>query len=294
MPYTSDVQTRLPRFEGIMGAVDEARSQGAYQQVAADVLRLMDKAQSIGLSDTGELVLPEGYDPTTGPAVLALHTDEQFRPIGLPGDNLSEKRLAQAIAAQSGTECTNMCHLADVETARHGPAMVIVSGLPVVAADGSNEAYEVEVPRVIVLGGEEELPNDVAISALPHELDHWEYYLNNAGRLQSRYGRYSPSETSTITEKRAYRTSYYVETATGAYPPVDFASFAQHNQGLHPRSDELANAFEELCPADAVGANFKDGIPMSILSMGFTALYGVPGQPVTTHEQVAYAAYGLL
>lgn len=215
----TDVQDRMPRFIETIEAFDEARREGGFEGVSDAIVQYAGNMTPVGLDTHGSVVLPRNYNPTEGPAVLALHPHEQERTIRLKS-NKAERRAASSILAQAGIISSIGADLLDHEAKfADFDAMVKHTDTTVTSpGDGGAEIQErFYIPRLLVIGkAAVEKPVDLG-EVLAHELDHWDFFMNVAGTLPQHLRTDDFDQLTTIAEKRGYGVSFKIAQNLGHF-----------------------------------------------------------------------------
>jgi hypothetical protein len=296
MNRRSDVNDRFPRFKEAWTSVEDTKKRDGFLDISPRIPEYLEGAIPVGLDESGTVVLPDSYRPEDGPPVLMLQPGEENRPYSLKGTE-AEVRTAEAIALQSGSTHKVDKHILDGDTNAnaHFDAHIVSSSIILpypqrrLPLKDSRPPFELHVPRLLVVSNNKDVDDSQLGTHLAHETDHWDFYLNEAGRLQHFPNKsLSPLELRALGEKRAYDTSYRVNHTLGFL--ALYGDFAASIALTKPTSLEK---FDRAIwtHADNLGLAPHDPIPTELAVKAITAVFGKKDVPLTKQEFEAYKKY---
>lgn len=295
----SDINSRLPRYREIMASVEDIGKAGGLEGVSQQVLDYVHASEPVGVDEDGEVVMPPGHDPSKSPVFLPLQLREDKEmscPIGGEADlGLVKRLLEQALNknvhfsdprrfAESYKQKIDLPSRAHVTN-----AMVPIPPYETNAA----EQHYIKVPRVIVVRGRDKVSGRLQGLAAVHEVDHWDFMVNESGVLQSHpEARYSEERFRAVMEKRAYLTQYKVEANLGHYAKEGVARLVELHTDTKP--GDIFSMVEDIESLKVVNAQPKDCTDTALAVFVASRLFGQPDTLVSDQEVEAFRTLGVL
>lgn len=283
--HRSDINNRLPLFRDTMSAFNEMTANGVFDGIDQNVLDYVKAAEPVGVNRSGRIVLPDSYQPENGPPVLLLQPGEKERVFKMKGTPV-EAAMTESIASQSRVRVTIDPSLLNHQTSPLGDfgAAINTQQITITRTGQEQNPYQLCIPRIMLVSPD--IPRESLPPILVHETDHWNFYLNTAGRLQSNPARhYSRPELASITEKSAYAITHRMAVNLGTCATsLSVADIAHKYSGMSPeltgKALDAACIREEICH------------PLAVQAM--TEMFGLEGQLITSEEVTAFLAAGIV
>ena len=245
------------------------------------IKHLLDGAFPVGLDEDGEIVLPRSYDPREGPPVLMLRRGERAEILWSEG---MEKAVG-LVASKANVEPTWLSNFKPFYTVDL-PAVALwrING-----TDKDNPDTPLLIPLCVTIPCTDDAPQRVP-SVAAHELDHWNFVLDELPGLALRHTKLSPSQVLTQTERRAYETSYLVEQSLGLLGGMPNANMlADMYQGIRP---EHAYKIANTVANEADRRGVLNNIAASLAAVTMTKIFSRREAVVTADEVTAYRSAG--
>jgi hypothetical protein len=289
----SDINDRLPSFREIVGQVRADYEKGHFDETPFDFAHYMEGMQPTGLTEDGTVVIPPSYNPLDGPLVLATQPKEKGRVVHLPNGNSYERQAAERIAAQAGLPAAVPEHLLRASHSIDRYATGVINNvIGITPHNPTQSARPILLPRLMVLDGKNLKATDMVTPSVGHEMDHWDFYLNQAGAIQSQQGPSTVQWLRALGEKRAYRTSYAIERSLGHHaltPSVE--DVVRAHAATEPHNAH--RIFNQITPhLQRRGMFRRRGSAGSLSALAIEQLFGNPQLPVTSEELQAMSAVG--
>ncbi|MGF7229614.1 MAG: hypothetical protein ACQR33_06590 [Candidatus Saccharibacteria bacterium] len=289
----SDVNERAGEYNALLDSISLINNHGGFADLAPQVLEYMDSAEPVGLDQQGNVVFPYRYSPDNGPPVLMIRPDEQLAAAGVRGV-ASEVRIARELVRQTGETSVLQKEALDMRMTigEQCLAMVKHSAIPVTAHQDPTDTFTVHLPRMLILNARR-IPPERLGSIFAHEVDHWNFGINQQGAMQSTPGkRLTPHQLLAASEKQALKTSYTIERNLGAYAGMStIAVIAEAYASITP--SEAGTLVEDLITQRSRTRTVR-GLMAPLASMVVSELFGNPDEYVTLDELAAFQAMGLV
>lgn len=193
----SDVNRRYPDFKDFTKTMRREIADGGLYGVDDDVYDLVTNCVPVGLDEGGEVILPDGYQTTDGPAVLIVQPDDK---------RLFWRKALEHQVALGGYETfafENDDSYFEVPLARRdNAAFVWIEDVLEPTEDGDNARF---IPMVMVVETWYTDPT-IGLRVFAHESDHWDM----ANHFQVPADEFNPFTYYCDTEKRAYNTELQI------------------------------------------------------------------------------------
>ncbi len=281
----NDAKERAPTLHRAMDEVDILERSGGLEGISPQIIKYLHGAIPVGLDKNRNVILPSSYHPENGPPILALDHHDIGRDYTLKKATPHQLAVAEKIATQSGATTTmnpewfkgtiNNSHF-DASTHRKDISIT----------KPGEEKYTVPVPLLVVTEGSD--PHN-----LIHEADHWDFFLNEAGKIQADpRTRLSTHGLAVAAEKRAYETTHRIEKnrERGA-SDAEISDIAQRFTHLSPAdAQQIVDYIQQHERAKHYTERRQDRIiiPMAILAI--EQLFGHPSTLATDAEIEAHKA----
>lgn len=287
--YSSDVNERLPRFREAATSINFLKVSGALEDVADSVVDYLDAMEPVGLDDQGQLVIPSDMDPVETPPVLMMLPGEGGLRVRFPGGDVARGAINRAIRA-TGVRISEAAEIRDRDVKLHNASGYISLQALMLTPPNDQGPHVGFAPDMIVMGAG--YPSYMLGSYMAHELDHWDFLTHDEYLAMQEKRRLSIAELITISEKRAYGTSYKIEDNLYTYdkPQYSLDNLARHYEGIMPQNGNLI-----LNGLRVVDADKRHGVaPAALAAKVFERLYGSPDELVTADEVTAFKSAGLV
>jgi hypothetical protein len=286
----SDVESRLPHYNRVADAVKLIKNNKGLEHVSEPIRNLLENMVPVGVDEQGFVVFPESYDPQKGPAILMLDDGQEARIKATD----AMVRNAESISEKAGIPVANMdpSLFDSTVSLTEGGAHVHSAVITLQKGDGTKEC-EVLNPLLIAFSTS---VLDIADprrlgETLAHEVDHWDFNMNELPRLQHESPQtYPANELVAISEKRAYGTSHAVLSDINYYPKNgDMEAVVARHQGI--TTDQFEQLGNDL--VQEYGYPPKE-LNAAIAVAGIAKVYGKPGQHITPEEIELLKRFGLI
>jgi hypothetical protein len=286
-----DLKQRLPRFRELQASLKDTARQGGFEDISQAIVDYASAAEPAWTTSDGSVVLPRGYAPENGPAVLMVQPHEADRDFYLRGT----RRLAETasrVAALSGQSVSVRPEDVDGPVPSDNSMAWVNCRVFDVVPDSGEAEYSVFVPRVMVVGAEPD--SQMLGPIIVHEADHWDFYLNRMPQLQRQADdAIDRLHIVALAEKRAYHTTYQIERNLGHLAGLDSIELIS-DAYAHIAPLEAGIIYDDLRERREAASHKNLNFTEALALVAVTQLFGKPGELITADEITAMDALELL